>query len=93
MKRYNGWENRETWAVALHLGCDESLYLAMNEMRASSKDWLEFSDKIKNLFTELRFEASSSPTKNIVDLLLDIGSLERVNFDEIARSFFSDGDD
>ncbi|MFA6239142.1 MAG: hypothetical protein WC635_17515 [Bacteriovorax sp.] len=93
MNGYNGWENRETWAVALHLGCDESLYLAMKEMKALSKDWIELSEKIKNLFIDLRSEASSNPTIDVVNLLLDIGSFERVNFDEIAQSFFNDGDD
>lgn len=90
MKGYNGWENRETWALAIHLGSDEGLYNIMREIRATSKNWLEFSDKLKNLIYELRDEATSCPTKEILDFVLDIGSIERINFDEVAKSFFSD---
>ena len=45
MTEHNGWKNRETWNVALHLGNDEPTYRAVVEYasgRGEGATYLEF---------------------------------------------------
>lgn len=37
-EEYNGWSNRETWAISLHLGNNEGDY---NYMRSQARDFVE----------------------------------------------------
>jgi hypothetical protein len=84
-----GWKNHETYTVVLHLQND--LYELCEDIKASSNSWIEFSDKLKDLFSHLRNYtlAQAKPNKKTVALLLDIGSLEDVDFDQIAKSFMN----
>lgn len=97
---YQGWDNRETWCLQLWLSNDEGFYRQITDeivppiqrhndgddaVRALAdrlKDWVtsdlkEFADESKE----------GSPLRVMFD---DIGSLWRVNWEEIARAWLED---
>ena len=80
-----GWTNKETYRTVLHLQSD--LYRTSEGLKRKTKNWIEFSDNLKDLVLNLRAEVIRNPNQKALGILLDIGSLEEVNFDEIARSF------
>ena len=86
-QKINGWNNHETYSMVLLLQNDVELYDMSEQLKAESESWAEFSDKLKEFFQELIYETKENPTKEIVALLLDIGSLSDVDFDQIAKSF------
>lgn len=94
---YNGWTNRETWATALHIDNDQALLeIALDYARQeieghdegeeinpyhlgqTLEEWL-----IDDLLT---FE-SVSGNQGLWVMLLDIGSLYRVNWRELADHY------
>lgn len=84
---YNGWTNRETWAVALHInndqGWQESVFEALREMILPPND----GDYSADEWDRLR----ASYAGEVIKLALtDIGSLWRVNWTELGASFLSD---
>ena len=101
---YNGWTNRETWAVALHInndqGWQESVHEAIREdMRTDSEDfWNNVPDNataarkageiIKDLVEEALEDIYTDAEYRRVRD--DIGSLWRVNWTELGASFLSD---
>ena len=110
---YNGWTNRETWAVALHIDNDEGLqaarvglckvaasidateYLtkdqaAKRQLSDALKDWVEEMSERSYYFPEL---TDCQPTQALLGMFHDIGSLWRVNWDEIASNWLQDFED
>jgi hypothetical protein len=101
-EEYNGWTNRETWALNLHLTNDQSLYNEVLELLKEShkedlknqteniykidnlKEWVE-----DNFYNCLNNEEAiySDLFKNMV---LDVGSLWRVNWLEVVKAFEED---
>lgn len=77
-RKIYGYENRETHRCVLFLQSTEYL---IEEFKSESKDWIELSDKLKDFFYEM------IETDGGRRILVQIGSLERVDFDEIAKSF------
>lgn len=103
---YNGWTNRETWALNLWLSNDQGLYEmtrervgeAVSEYTAGYEqgDGMNLSDilpriageAVKSLTEELLDpERQLMTPENIITILQDVGSLYRVNWDEIGASF------
>ncbi|PIU01235.1 MAG: hypothetical protein COT74_01645 [Bdellovibrionales bacterium CG10_big_fil_rev_8_21_14_0_10_45_34] len=82
--KYNGWVNRETWACSLRL--DNDFYDLKEVLKKSSKSWQDYSDKLRDLIYEMEQELKTNPSNELLDVFLDIGSLYRVDFDEIAKS-------
>lgn len=89
MAKYNGWTNYETWAVALWLFNDEGAYrywyertraLLLTEDRI---DTLALAEELKSSHEDIKEEELPSGTV-FADLLTT--ALERVNWEEIARS-------
>lgn len=88
---YNGWVNRETCVVALHLSNDYELHhqaLAKireagntNNAANSIEEW------VKEQHAILHHEPHNRIPKNWANLLADAGSLWRVDWQEVAESF------
>ena len=97
---YNGWVNRETWAVALHLGNDYNLYHETCE-RVKYKTHIEAADELEGWVTDLfNFVLHPQPDDQVSDELMklirsmmsDVGSLWRVNWRDVAASFMEDNE-
>lgn len=101
---YNGWTNRETWAVALHIDNDQALHTYRNElcqfavMRAgshaypnTSQDFL-LAENLRDWVESLSEAFYSEPAENthLRFMFGDVGSLWRVNYREIAENWLSD---
>ena len=94
--RYNGWANRETWACSLHIDNDQGSYNFARELMAEAhkgatepdeprwrlrealKDWIE-----REVET-VHFEPAEA-TEWARMMAHDVGSVWRVNWDELAR--------
>jgi len=87
---YNGWSNRETWAAALWINNDQGMYEAFVEAGKYEDTVLDLSQAIEGYITdELSFE-SVSENRILFDMMQDIGSLYRVDWYEIADTFFQE---
>lgn len=103
---YNGWSNRETWAVALHINNDQgwqesvldTLRAALErEAEKESDDYtmpawragMIICSQVESVLDELRSGYGDS-YEHAFMVIEDIGSLWRVNWDEIGAAFLSD---
>jgi hypothetical protein len=103
---YNGWANRETWAVALHInndqGWQESVREAVREYfvndegtpshenTANAQQAGEIVRENVEDTLDLLWEVHSDELRNI---LTDLGSLWRVDWTELGASFLEDLED
>lgn len=105
---YNGWTNRETWAVALYInndqGLQESVYETLTNLTDDEGeslivkvDWTlsqtrDAGEAIKDFLDEL-FDLDTHDgilPRDVYLMVQDIGSLWRVNWDELGASFLRD---
>tara|TARA_R100000152_G_C6745083_1_gene168737 strand:+ start:617 stop:1009 length:393 start_codon:yes stop_codon:yes gene_type:complete len=106
---YNGWKNRETWAVMLHLDNDRGLYSDYHELYEeiindpnSFRDEYDiigdpqrsilycFTDQIRAWIEDILHpnywkEQGVDMPEWAIDMMIDVGSLWRVDFDQIGR--------
>lgn len=96
---YNGWTNRETWAIAMHVNNDQGMQeWAHERVRAAIAETRDPRDETLRVEDALRewVEEITDPSEQlmeigaIVTLLKDVGSLWRVNWRELGESFISD---
>lgn len=93
--KYNGWTNRETWAVKLHWDNNEGDYLYFTEQaeefkKAGKKVW-EFADHLKEAYEEMEamiFEGEGTGAGKL--MVQDVGSAWRVDWCEIAEAYYNE---
>ena len=73
---YNGYENRETWAVALWLNNDEGLY----------RETLGRTGRYIRQFVEDLLGGEFGENEHIKSMREDVGSLWRVNWQEVEEA-------
>ncbi len=95
---YQGWANRETWAVNLHLSNDQGLYDQVNELAERvDRDPSGLADAIRTYVSDellspewWRAEMDMSMPDEVISIGREIGSLWRVDWDEIAAAWLDD---
>jgi predicted RNA-binding protein with EMAP domain len=88
-QEYQGWSNRETWATALHIDNDEGLLNPILEVAKVHHSINDLADEIKAFIGEVLEWDNVSTNRNAYLMLIDIGSLYRVNWREIAEGYFT----
>ena len=91
---YNGWTNRETWAVNLYIENDPTWAWQRDErMRELSEDstQAEIAEAAESV-THLLLEeyAQEATGASVLSLMEDIGSLYRVNWLELGQSWLDE---
>lgn len=81
---YEGFENRETWCLSLWLTNDGNLHELAREAAAKGDNREEALQK----WVEQYLWPSAVFTDSGRAMVLDVGSLWRVNFQEVAASLF-----
>jgi len=112
-EEYNGWVNRETWAMALHLSNDYGLYTHLQHMKdrierqvmkegSTTSVWTDvqcvkftFEDELKDfvetMISPLYWTQMGSEMPELWCYMSeDVGSLWRVNWRDVANSFFEE---
>jgi len=96
-EEYNGWTNKETWAVKLHWDNnqgDQEFFSEQAREYEKVKGLHDFADFLRDtaetIFNMVIDEGQgTSEAKNFVK---DVGSLWRVNWQEIAKAYFDECD-
>ena len=108
-ENYNGWKNRETWAVMLHLDNDQDLYNEYHELykqvseeeptsevlKPDQEVLYNYSDQLKEWVSDMLsptyWRHCGGEMPHWAELMAeDVGSLWRVDWDEITRSILED---
>jgi hypothetical protein len=106
---YEGWSNRETWATVLHIDNDEGLHDQRNDLCCeslkvgpntvlTSKQNARYSlardveNWVKDMSHDVYF-SETPPNQALLGMFHEIGSLWRVNWDEIASTWLEDFDE
>ena len=82
-EEYNGWSNRETWAVALWIDNEQRLQDKALELAKENKGQRELADAIESWLDDY-FNQNWVQARTMRE---DIGSLYRVNWWEIAEGY------
>jgi hypothetical protein len=95
VEEYNGWSNRETWAVKLHWDNNEGDYNYFTgqakEFKDSGKDAFEFADFLKETAEEIADQVKEGEgTEEAKNFVEDVGSLWRVDWNEIAKAYYEE---
>jgi len=92
-QEYNGWTNRETWAVNLWLDNDRGLYETVQELAKHTDCCTEplmcLEESLEALFDDA-FADIAEISQEGLTMLKDIGSLYRVNWREIAENILEE---
>ena len=92
-EEYNGWTNRETWALNLHITNDQGLdemarerVAGLDTFRAAEalREWVENDLLALSSYEE---EYGTPPNRELLMMAQDVGSVWRVDWIEIAKAF------
>jgi hypothetical protein len=106
---YNGWTNRETWALNLWLSSDQGLYemtrervaeaVNSTEITCRKSEWDARQARLAGETVKAFWEELTDPNEgllsaeNILQMVRDVGSEYRVNWDEIGVHWLPENDD
>ena len=95
--KYEGWTNRETWAVKLHWDSNEGDYISYNseakEYKTHGSTLYEFSEFLRESYDELEQTVMDGvATEEAKRMVQDVGSAWRVDWREIAEAYYNDVD-
>lgn len=76
---YNGWKNRETWAAFMWITSTEHLYKHATEFKLNA-------DGLRSMFADVEDGVHSGVNTSSIPMLLDIGSIYRVDWEAIAEA-------
>jgi hypothetical protein len=99
-EKFQGWTNRETWAVALWLDNDQGLHETVYDYTSTALEEHEGGEKMETIYClsetlRMWIEEDLLTLDNIKGnhdlwlMLTDIGSLYRVNWREVADYFLT----
>jgi hypothetical protein len=95
-EEFQGWSNRETWAVALYLDNDQGFYDDVQGLTREAIDnnplneaSYRLADSLEDLVNELFEFDNVSTNKELFIMMADIGSLYRVDWREIAQGYIT----
>lgn len=84
---YQGWTNRETWALMLHINNDEGLYYAAREVLSEGgEEGLREHVTVLLDPDEFREGTGESQPREIARMAHEVGSLWRVNWSEVYEA-------
>ena len=102
MSDYNGWPNRETWCANLYLENDRGSYFETQHaiaqgLLAAAEFANEFPEVTVHVYRHVAIQIEEMMGEwldnrvefsdgSAVEMFLDIGSFERIDFDEIAKA-------
>jgi len=101
-EEYNGWSNRETWAVNLHLSNNEGDYSYMLELANDALDMYEETEAqvghlayaiethCDDIVYSVTHPEDGAATDEARMFVADVGSLWRVDFYDIAERWLQD---
>lgn len=86
---YNGWANRETWALTLHVGNDEGLNSLFRETVGGASRWDDIDavrDLAETLFTPsgYRHEFGEGMPESLEMVSEEIGSMWRIDWPAVV---------
>ncbi len=92
---YEGWTNRETWAVKLHWDNNEGDYHYFTAQAKTFKEAGEttyaFADFLKARAEEIKdMVMEGDARQEAKDFIDDVGSLWRVDWVEIAEAYYNE---
>jgi hypothetical protein len=92
-EEYNGWTNRETWAVNLWVTNDQGLMNGVDEAMRDAYDAEGENYRLDEVYRGVMFDlldGDGLPSRETWMMKDDIGSLWRVNWRELAEAWVSD---
>ena len=94
-ERYNGWANRETWALMLHINNDQGLHEMFRELvRIHPGDHARnaVQGQVTTLLNpdEYRDEFGTDQSAELARMAFEVGSLWRVDWSEVVAALLED---